>query len=116
MECNKCKCVIEDGDEMQYREMILCEDCYMDAMSPTRTCDPWAVYTAKSCSDSGINLSEIQSKILQILKDTGGIKAEILAEKLNLDQSELQREVATLRHMEKLKAAMKDGEKILCLW
>ena len=26
----------------------LCDDCYMDALSPTKTCDPWAVYTAKS--------------------------------------------------------------------
>jgi len=115
MQCDKCKCLIESGDEMQYREMILCKNCYIDAMSPSRTCDPWAVYTAKSCSDAGTNLNEVQSKILKILKDTGGVKAEALAEMLHIGSSKLQREIAALRHMEKLKAAMKDGEKVICL-
>lgn len=41
MQCDRCKNVIEEGEEREHAGRILCEDCYMDALSPARTCDPW---------------------------------------------------------------------------
>ena len=47
MECERCKDIIESGEEREYAGRVLCEDCYMDALSPAKTCDPWAVHSAK---------------------------------------------------------------------
>jgi hypothetical protein len=116
MKCDRCGSLIKKGEEMEYHGQILCEDCYMDALSPARACDPWAVYTAKSLSGEKAMLNEIQVKILKVLEETGGVKADILAEILHIELSDLEREIATLRHMEKVRAKMKDGKKVICLW
>ena len=74
---------------------------------------------AKSFSDDPTAkplLTEQQSKILEVLKETGGVDFEGLVSKLGVKPSELERELATLRHMEKIKASMRNGKKILALW
>ena len=116
MKCDRCGRLFEKGEEMEYLGQTLCEDCYMDVLSPAKPCDPWAVYTAKSFSIKESALTKLQEEILKILQDTGGVEPDVLAEKLNLKLSDLQREIATLRHMEKTRAAMKDGKKVICLW
>jgi len=116
MKCDKCRANIESGEEREYTGQVLCEDCYMDALSPVKICDPWAVYTAKSMSGKGVDLTKLQKNILGVLKKTNSIELEQLADKLNLKLSDLQREIATLRHMEKLKAAMENGKKVFRLW
>ncbi len=116
MKCEICGNQIKDNEKYEYHGQTICEDCYMDALSPAKTCDPWAVYTAKSASGNEICLTEIQETILNTLEETGGIEADGLAEKLNLKLTDLQREIAALRHMEKLKAKMENGKKIICLW
>jgi hypothetical protein len=55
-------------------------------------------------------------KILQVLAETGGAPPEIVAQKLEMNLVELEREFATLRHMEKVRGQMRDGKKIICLW
>lgn len=116
MKCDKCRTHIESGEEREYTGQILCEDCYMDALSPMKTCDPWAVYTAKSMSGKGAVLTKLQEDILAVLEKTKGIELESLSEKLGLKLSDLQREIATLRHMEKLKASMDGDRKVFRLW
>ena len=49
-QAHRCGVHIESGEEREYTGQMLCEDCYMDALSPVKTCDPWAVYTAKLMS------------------------------------------------------------------
>ena len=110
---------IEKGEELELRGQTLCEDCYMDHLSPPRMCDPWAVYTAKSFSDDSTAkqiLTEQQHKILEILKETGGTDFDDLVNRLEVNPSDLEREIATLRHMEKIRASLRDGKKILILW
>ena len=116
MHCDKCGETIATDDEKAYNSQILCEDCYMDILSPTRICDPWAVYHAKSCSDSEISLTSVQQKIILILTETGGLEMAVLTKKLGLTYRELERNLATLRHMEKIKARPENGKKIFCLW
>jgi len=116
MKCDQCESHIESGEEKEYTGQILCEDCYMDRLSPVKTCDPWAVYAAKSLSGNGSTLTKLQMNILAVLKETNGIEFEALTKKLGLKSSELQREIATLRHMEKLKAVMEGDKKLFCLW
>jgi uncharacterized protein YceH (UPF0502 family) len=119
MICDRCGEHIPAGDELEYFGQTLCEECYMQALSPARACDPWAVRSAQSLSqlDEGYShLSGTQAAILQMLKETGGSEPELIAERLNLKLSELEREIATLRHMEKVRGELRGGKKILRLW
>lgn len=116
MKCEKCGSPISVGDEALHLGRTLCEDCYMVALSPAKACDPWAVYTAKSMTTSGAALTGMQQKILKAVDETGGIEPEPLAEKLAITMDELQREIATLRHMEKIRARMDNDRKLICLW
>lgn len=119
MQCDRCKENIKETEEREHHGQMLCEDCYMDVLSPAKACDPWAVFTAKSFSKedgSGAAMTETQSKILQILKETGGAAPEIISAKLQIKPADLEREIATLRHMEKVRGELKAGKKILHLW
>ncbi len=119
MECERCKDSIEDGEEREFYGQTLCEDCYMDALSPTRTCDPWAVHSAKSFMKEGgesLQLNMTQDMILKILEETGGVEPKILVERLQIKPSDLEREIAALRHMEKIRGELKEGRKIIRLW
>jgi len=116
MVCEKCNKQIKQGDEMNYEGKTMCEDCYIDMLSPTRICDPWAVYTAKSFSGKDAVFNTSQTKILKILKETGGVEFPVLAEMLQMELAEVKREFATLRHMEKARGEMRDNKTVLCLW
>jgi hypothetical protein len=118
MECEKCGAAVKEGDERDYYGKTLCEDCYMDALSPTRTCDPWAVYSAKTLGEkgSGLQVNPIQAKILDILKETGGIEPTALVDLLQITPAALEREIAALRHMEKVRGELRDGRKFVILW
>ena len=119
MKCERCSEYIKAGEEKEFHGQTLCEDCYLDALSPVKACDPWAVFSAKSFSKEGgsaLELTETQSKILQILKNTDGVAPEIISENLQIKPSDLEREIATLRHMEKVRGELREGKKILRLW
>jgi len=92
----------------------------MDALSPSRACDPWAVHSAKSFErhSSGTNpLTPIQSEILRLLKEAGGMEPAVLLQQLGgkLTLKELEREFATLRHLEKARGE-KQGNRIVWRW
>ena len=98
MKCEKCNTEIDQGDEREHLGRMLCEDCYMDVLSPVRTCDPWAVYSAKTFeryTGSTSTVTKIQSEILRILEETGGIEPEALLKQLKgkLTQAQLERDL-----------------------
>lgn len=119
MKCEKCGEVIPEGDERDVHDRTVCEDCYLDSLSPAKACDPWAVFCAKSFSDgknSAPALSENQSDILKMLRETGGSGMQTISEQLGIKPTDLEREIATLRHMEKVRGELRNGEKIIRLW
>lgn len=121
MKCDRCNAVIEEGEEREHLAQMLCEDCYMDALSPVKACDPWAVHSAKSFEQhtgSSGTLNPIQSEIIRILEETGGIERAALIRQFKgkITQSQLEREFATLRHMEKARAEQRDGKVFLVPW
>jgi hypothetical protein len=93
----------------------------MIALSPIKTCDPWAVHSAtnfeKFAGDTK-QLTEVQSAILRILKSYGSMEPTTLLEKLgsNMELADLQREFSTLRHMEKVKGEKQDDKVLWRLW
>lgn len=108
--CSKCQSVLEPGEAREYAGQELCEDCFLDALSITKTCDPWAVHTAKSLKDlpGGHNLTPLQQKLYDLVKERGEVPIPEAAAHLGLSEDELRREFAPLRHMEKLRACKKD--------
>jgi len=121
MECERCQAVIEPGEDREHGGQVLCEDCYMDILSPAKACDPWAVYSATSLerhTGGSVTLTPLQSEILQILKETGGLEPPTLLQELGdeLTMPQLEREFATLRHMEKVKGEKRGDKVFIRLW
>ena len=119
MKCDRCGEKIPLDEDMDYHGQTLCEVCYMRVLSPVKACDPWAVRSAQVLSDmSGgdVHLNETQEKILAVLAETGGLEAVKLAERLEMKITDLEIELATLRHMEKTRGEMRGNKKVVCLW
>lgn len=121
MKCDRCKTTIEPGEEQKHFGQVLCEDCYFDALSPLKTCDPWAVHSARNFekfSGGDHPLTPVQKNILQILETKGPIEPSELLKNMgnHIQLDELQREFSSLRHMEKARGE-KQGDKVLWrLW
>lgn len=121
MQCDQCKAAIAAGEVNVHLGRNLCEDCYMDALSPVRTCDPWAVHSAKTFeaqSGGTAAVSETQRRILGILEETGGLERHDLLKRLGgqMSDADLEREFASLRHMEKARAEKRGDKIFLRLW
>ena len=120
MKCEKCGTEVTEDEMREHAGRTLCEDCYMDIMMAPKACDPWAVHSAKSLEKhggSGLEVTDLQSRILKFLEETGGAEPHVVVEKLNITFSDLEREVAALRHMEKVRGEMRENKKrFLRLW
>jgi len=117
--CARCGATVAAGEQREHLGRALCEDCYMDALSPARTCDPWAVHSARSFGRDfagKVVLTELQQRILAVLEETGGATPTALSERLNLTPADLEREIAALRHMEKVRGELRAGVKYIRLW
>ena len=116
MQCACCGNAIRNGEERQENGQTVCEDCYIDRISKPRTCDPWAVYSARNMPEGQEGLNEIQQGILTVLSEKGEVQPEVVAAALTISLSDLEREFAALRHMEKVRGRLKDGKKVIRLW
>ena len=121
VKCDRCLREISVEDNYQYLGKTLCEDCYIKLRDPHKACDPWAVYLAtRSRASQGIRgtdgLTDLQRRIYDFVKDNGKVTGERLIERFNLDESELQTQLATLRHCELVKGYKENGEIYLALF
>ncbi|RLC19903.1 MAG: hypothetical protein DRH56_10810 [Deltaproteobacteria bacterium] len=118
MKCDRCHDEIPEGEEMERFGQTLCEDCYMDLLSPARTCDPWAVHSARTLAKDGaaVQMNPLQQRLLETLEEKGPTEPGELARMLGIKETDLERELAALRHMEKIRAELKDGRKRIRLW
>ena len=116
--CAKCGAAYNPAEAREHLGQILCEDCYLDAMSPTQVCDPWAVHTAKSLKDlpGGHDLTPRQQQLYDLVKERGEVPIPEACALLGLTEAALRREFAALRHMEKLRACKKDDAILLTLF
>jgi hypothetical protein len=115
MKCHRCQREIPEGESFGYFGEVLCDDCYIDVMSPTKACDPWAVYTATRARESagvtGANgLTPQQKEIYEFIKREGRVTAEDIQAKFNLAQRDLENLFATLRHCELARGQKEDGK------
>ena len=108
--CTKCGASLAGEEPQEHLGQIFCEDCYLEVLSPIRTCDPWAVHTAKSLKDlpGGLTLTPKQKQLLDLVKEKGEVPRPEAARLLGTSEDDLQREFAVLRHLELLRACKKD--------
>ncbi len=89
----------------------MCEDCYLDLVAVPKTCDPWAVHSAKHTPGHERTLLPAQERILELLRSEGPLTLETLCSRLSLSPDEFRSHFATLRHME-LARATKVGDEV----
>ncbi|MGO9312370.1 MAG: hypothetical protein ACLQDI_06495 [Syntrophobacteraceae bacterium] len=109
--CEKCGALIEAQETYEFAGESLCEDCYLEQRVKPVTCDPWAVYSARSTKGKAPQLSEIQGRILNLIKTKGPLEAPEICGQLDISEAMFQNNFATLRHME-LARGFKDGDKV----
>ncbi len=113
MKCERCQAEITPDEAHEHAGQVLCDDCYMDALSPARTCDPWATYTASRLGEQTLNPT--QEKIMATIEEKRRATPEDLIQATGLDWPELERELAALRHMELVRATpVPGGGKLFC--
>jgi len=116
MICDRCKETIHDGDDIfDHYGKNLCEDCYIGAVQPPRSCDPTAVDSARSTrtllGQSGTQgLTPLQKRIYDLICEKGKIPREELFMSFELPQWEMEKQFAILRHCELVRATKEDGK------
>ena len=116
MKCQRCQRDVPEDESFTYLKETLCDDCYMDAMSPAKACDPWAVYSATRTRESsglegGGGLTPLQKEIYEFVRSNGRATASEVMTNLGVAQRDLESVIATLRHCE-LVRGQKDGDKV----
>ena len=118
MRCKRCDRQLSDNQSYEYQGETLCEDCYVDRYRPSITaCDP----LGSSCSyslqeEAGAGrcpqgLTDQQRAMYEFVKSQGKATGEEIMQKFNLTDSQMQSQLAILRHCELVKGH-KEGNKI----
>ena len=108
MECAYCRQTIPEGEECHYSGKILCENCYIRAAEPLRTCDVAAVHSAKThrqmAGQTGLDgLTDQQKAICEFVARKGKATKEELCHEFGISAYEIDKQIAILRHCEILK-------------
>lgn len=112
--CIRCQADCGGADLRDRAGQPLCEDCYLDTVELTRTCDPWAVHSAKNLvASQGVRLTPGQEKLLELVRAAQEIELGEAAQRLGLTEKQLQEDFTVLRHMELLRAAKKGDRKVI---
>lgn len=116
MKCEKCATEISPDDCHAHSGQTLCEDCYLDLLATPKTCDPWAVYSAKKAMSQNPSLTAEQQKILDLIKTKGPLTSEEICTDLGLSDEEFRSNFATLRHMELARGCRMEGQVCFALF
>lgn len=116
MECDNCRENIPEDEIYEHQGKVLCEDCYMKALNPVNACDPLAVRSATGIrSNLGLKgedgLTPLQKEIYEFIKSRDKVTAPEIISSFHINQRDLDRIVATLRHCELVKGK-KEGEEV----
>jgi hypothetical protein len=112
MNCDRCKKEFPADELFPQGSEKLCDDCLMDMMSPAKACDPWAVKAAtssmKSKVDAVAELVGMEKCVYGLVADKGAVPLEALPGLCDATPKEVERAISVLRHMELLRASMRE--------
>jgi hypothetical protein len=114
--CDNCGDLVRKEWTFEENNGIICEDCYIDKKHTIKICDPLAVQSAKNFRElSGQKgtegLSEIQKEIYNLIQSKGKVEPDELIQTFNLSTTQLENQIAILRHCELVKGK-KIGDKV----
>jgi hypothetical protein len=109
--CEKCGASMDAAETYEFAGASLCEDCYLEQRIKPVTCDPWAVHSARNTKGKTPQLTDIQGRILDLIKSKGPLEAPEICRCLGISESQFQNNFGTLRHME-LARGFKDGDRV----
>jgi hypothetical protein len=116
-QCTRCRLECDEAELRDALEQRLCEDCYIDNVELSKTCDPWAVHSAKNLvASQGLRLTSDQERILELVKTEKEIGFPEAASRLGMTDKQLQEDFTVLRHMELLRAAKRGDGKVITLY
>ena len=116
-QCTRCRLECDEAELRDVLEQRLCEDCYIDNVELSKTCDPWAVHSAKNLvASQGLRLTSDQERLLELVKTEKEIGFPEAASRLGMTDKQLQEDFTVLRHMELLRAAKKGDGKVITLF
>lgn len=120
MKCEKCGEKVAQEEVQEHLGKSLCEDCYIEELHVPQPCDPGAVRSARKTremlgqkGDEG--LTPRQKEIYNYIKEKGKATHLEIAEALDMNPKDLQKEFAILRHCELVKGSKEEGTVYLCL-
>lgn len=111
MQCAKCNTTLDPKETYEHSGRTVCEDCYLDLVAVPKTCDPWAVHSAKNTPNHEKMLLPQQEQILGLLQSSGPLTADQICSQLSLTPDEFRTHFASLRHME-LARGTKIGDEV----
>ena len=108
MNCDRCGELIDEGESYNHRGKVFCEDCYIGALQPPKTCDVAAVHSAKTHRETlghtgTQGLTDLQKKIYNYIQEHGKVTKQELTDYFKLPAWELDNQFAILRHCELVK-------------
>jgi hypothetical protein len=106
--CSRCSREITQEESYSRAHEVLCEDCYIKARQSVQACDPVAVRLAtrireKMGAAGPDNLTGTQKAIYEFVQSKGKATPRELIDSLGISMSELETQLAILRHCELLK-------------
>ena len=114
MRCSKCNQDAPEDQTYVHLGETLCEDCYLEAISRVKACDPWAVYHAtRACENMGLEgtegLTELQKAIYNFIKSRGRVTGEEVMENFRLSRQDIETNFAILRHCNLVRGYKENG-------
>ena len=108
MKCNQCEREISGDESYSHRGRTLCEDCYIDAISPEKACDPWATYlSTRTIERTGLkgadSLTEMERKVYEFVRSRGRATREEVMAEFGLSGRDLDPQLNVLMHAELVK-------------
>jgi recombinational DNA repair protein (RecF pathway) len=121
VQCTRCGSKTSQEELYHFRDQDLCEDCYMGALQPPKTCDVAATHLAKkhrqAAGQTGTEgLLDIQRKIYEFIKQHGRVTREQIMKEFAIPEWELEKQIAILRHCELVKGRRAEGKLFLVLF
>jgi hypothetical protein len=115
--CTRCQGECDEAELRDFSGQLLCEDCYIERVELSKTCDPWAVHSAKNTvASQGLRLTPAQEKLLELVKAEKEIGFPEAANRLGRTEKQLQEDFTVLRHMELLRGAKKGDGKVITVF
>jgi|WetSurMetagenome_2_1015567.scaffolds.fasta_scaffold131370_2 hypothetical protein len=111
MNCEKCQNPLDPEEHFQHSGRTVCEDCYLELVAIPKTCDPWAVHSAKNTPNHEKTLLPLQEQLLELMRTLGPLTAEQICARLSITLDEFRTHFASLRHMELAKGT-KAGDEV----